>query len=875
MTWGFSFTDDTAFYPIPSDNVVPNFDMQNLVDPDLWLGMNVFAEGATLSFRMVPTPPSGATYEVRDYWGTVVATGPANADPLVLGALAVGWYILYILRASDHVPPVGKNSWGRSMDGGTFAVVRANAAMPPLPTLASLHGEPYDAGRHAALAGVGRFNVDDCLNPAAAITNNLARVALANSDYLPYDTARAKPLLASFPYFQNGTSVRTNATGGSFPITVAGQTTTVPYNATAAAVQAALGALSNVGVGNVFCFGGPTNVAQTTIYFFNITDTIDGRDVSATSTGLTGGTATATVYSEADGVTAAVNALYPDVEWFEHFNEPMGADAYITADSFVPLQKAFHEIVKAANPGAKVLGPRSVSIGNTVYQWLERFFVLGGGAYCDGIGIHDYNGVNGDLPLARLVWPKFINLVRDYGLSALPLWQTEWGCYSAYFGALVPRMHARWVMLALMVWEQYGLPKERSYYFYDTGAGFWPFPSQWNLSWADEPMPVAALWRARSEELLGRTFTRRIDFGPVEDRFTVGSLYTGGDGSSVMEMASSGRTDQVVRLGVSSLTGVQVVSPFGVVSAPTVNPDGTISVPIENGIPTFVRLPAGVTANVIPAAYGHDLFRGKTPISSGSGAGGTKYLDGKLRSWYAEQVGSTRTGDDAVYRNDTVAATRAVTASIANGSRTITLTSGTFSDPADVGRVLATTVADRIPVEVSIDKVTDSTHAEMVFPAVATATGLPVTISYGLPAWDGVDLGTTTTVDTVIVQSPPSYQDQCSLLDFDLQQWNGSAWVTVQTVVEPTNVVPYIRSEVVGASQVDSFYSDRCVFVLTFAPVTASKFRLYVRKATYGGAPDTVYKGVGGESSPAAVCLRSFEGYNRSALPARTYAVAA
>lgn len=70
-----------------------------------------------------------------------------------------------------------------------------------------------------------------------------------------------------------------NATGGTFTLTFSGQTTAaIPYNATAAAVQSALEALSNIGVGDVVVAGsaggpytitfqgalGSTNVAQLT-----------------------------------------------------------------------------------------------------------------------------------------------------------------------------------------------------------------------------------------------------------------------------------------------------------------------------------------------------------------------------------------------------------------------------------------------------------------------------------------------------------------------------------------------------------------------------------------------------------------------------------
>ena len=53
-------------------------------------------------------------------------------------------------------------------------------------------------------------------------------------------------------------SLSGNPTGGTFTLSFGGQTTAaIPFNATAAQVQAALQALSSIGAGNVACAGGP------------------------------------------------------------------------------------------------------------------------------------------------------------------------------------------------------------------------------------------------------------------------------------------------------------------------------------------------------------------------------------------------------------------------------------------------------------------------------------------------------------------------------------------------------------------------------------------------------------------------------------------
>lgn len=78
-------------------------------------------------------------------------------------------------------------------------------------------------------------------------------------------------------------------TGGTFTLTYSGQTTAaIPYNATAAQVQAALTALSNIRTGDVIVTGPASD-----IYRVTFTNSFQGTNVAAmtaSGTGLTGGT---------------------------------------------------------------------------------------------------------------------------------------------------------------------------------------------------------------------------------------------------------------------------------------------------------------------------------------------------------------------------------------------------------------------------------------------------------------------------------------------------------------------------------------------------------------------------------------------------------
>lgn len=71
----------------------------------------------------------------------------------------------------------------------------------------------------------------------------------------------------------------TSATGGTFTLTFGGQTTApIAFNATAAAVKAALVALSSIGAGNVDATGGPLNTGAVTVEFKG---TLGGTNVAS------------------------------------------------------------------------------------------------------------------------------------------------------------------------------------------------------------------------------------------------------------------------------------------------------------------------------------------------------------------------------------------------------------------------------------------------------------------------------------------------------------------------------------------------------------------------------------------------------------------
>ncbi|MDT7784547.1 MAG: cytochrome c, partial [Pseudonocardiales bacterium] len=90
--------------------------------------------------------------------------------------------------------------------------------------------------------------------------------------------------------------VSASTTGGTFTLTFNGQTTPpLAFNATAAQISAALGALSTIGSANIQATGGPVNTANVLATWKGTFEEQDVSSLTADATGLTGSTPTVTI----------------------------------------------------------------------------------------------------------------------------------------------------------------------------------------------------------------------------------------------------------------------------------------------------------------------------------------------------------------------------------------------------------------------------------------------------------------------------------------------------------------------------------------------------------------------------------------------------
>lgn len=99
-------------------------------------------------------------------------------------------------------------------------------------------------------------------------------------------------------------------TGGTFTLTYSGQTTAgIAYNASAAALKAALEALSNIGAGDVEVLGGPGPATPWTVEFRKALAAQNVAQMTGSAAGLTGGAPVLSITTTIGGVAAAQTIL--------------------------------------------------------------------------------------------------------------------------------------------------------------------------------------------------------------------------------------------------------------------------------------------------------------------------------------------------------------------------------------------------------------------------------------------------------------------------------------------------------------------------------------------------------------------------------------
>ncbi len=521
---------------------------------------NLFYVGQPVVFNI---GGAATTYEVRDYSGTLVASGVTSAS-VTLNVQQPGWYKLYVYGASATA------KFGDIVGGTTISIIRNNPNFPSLPPALIT---PTDGVQDQVLRGVTgmgpqRYAVTDLLHPQTSIDGLALQITIDQQYYTPYDAQRGRPLLIAFP---NGTA--------------------------------------------------------------NLSDPSQSAAYLA-------------------GVRQVVQAFHGQVKYYEGRNEP---NYYESPEQYVAEMRDLYNTIKSVDPTCKLIGPGVVDLTPGYgLPWIDKFFAASGGQYIDAFSFHAYNAVNGDLFLARTNLNNMKALLTRYGLQNIEIWQTEQGYSAALYGEYLPNLQGRWDMLQMMVWEQYGIPKEHNVLWYDISHGYWDVPDFWEND-DGSANPAVPLMRVWSEELYGTKFSNPLDFGATGNNLYVGNKFVG-PGKSVLALMSAGSTDGKVQFAVQGTTSMHVVSDFGVeTNVPVVNGVATVAV---GEIPTYIEVGPGVTADLIPQDFGHNLATDAGVVARTSGDGHNpvdpllsndinKVRDGVMQSWYLTQ----NFADDVWYDN--------------------------------------------------------------------------------------------------------------------------------------------------------------------------------------------------------------------------------
>ena len=338
----------------------------------------------------------------------------------------------------------------------------------------------------------------------------------------------------------------------------------------------------------------------------------------------------ATNQTQLAGVTAISTYFKGEVENYEGLNEPnfeYGGAAY------VPIEEAFSKAVKAGDPNANVLGPGIVTLGSYGIGWMSDFFLNGGAQWINGISFHAYNVSNGDLQLLDETMNQFQQMLYSLGLQNMPIWQTEQGYAAANNGLYQPRLQGRWEMLETLVFDQYNIPKEHNFYWYDASQGNWAWP-MWLENDDGSLNPAADLMRVFSEEVSGTNYSGAFDFGAEGNNLYVGNMYTG-SGRQVAAFMSADQTDGNIELQVTGASTLNIVSAFGVSSTlPVINGYVNLAVP---EVPVYVALQSGQSISVVKDNWGADLAMepGVTVTASNPNNNGTYRInDGIFQDWF-------------------------------------------------------------------------------------------------------------------------------------------------------------------------------------------------------------------------------------------------
>ena len=131
----------------------------------------------------------------------------------------------------------------------------------------------------------------------------------------------------------------------------------------------------------------------------------------------------------------------------------------------------------------------------------------------------------------------------------------------------------------------------------------------------------------------------------------------------------------------------------------------------------------------------------------------------------------------------------------------------------------------------------------------------------GFQAWVELRWPAPTGISRVVIFAAVPWQWAGTLQDYELQYSRQGQWTTLEHVQEPLNTFKVVTPAT--RTKVDSFFSDRCIFVHQFPPLQTDAIRLLVHNTTFGGGATQDVADAGGQTGPHQINLREIEVYDR------------
>ncbi len=241
-------------------------------------------------------------------------------------------------------------------------------------------------------------------------------------------------------------------------------------------------------------------------------------------------------------------------------------------------------------------------------------------------------------------------------LSTIPKWQTEQGQFNWLDGIHEPVHSGRWDMIQFMLFEQFNIPKEHNNLWSDMQAGFGTFWEDYNTQVVE---PAPALLRVYSEELFGKSFAQAVDFGNPGNNLYIGNVFASPDKSRfTLAVMTAAMTDGSLMLKGSPNSNLHLVSAFGVESDLRLDASGYALLPVGE-LPTYVEYTSSQALQVVKNNdLGANLaLQPGVSVTASDHSDASKIIDGALNTsfgggtdgYYGQAIPSGGSKDDSIW----------------------------------------------------------------------------------------------------------------------------------------------------------------------------------------------------------------------------------